>query len=112
MFITLTEVFVFNVSKEKQSQLQFGFTCGNAPIYAVLVLTEVMAEAADSKKPLYITLLNTSKAFDMVSHKSMLNAVHQQGITGQLWKLYDNMCTSINSVVKCKRQLSTPFPEE
>ena len=41
----------------EQSQLQFGFSCGNSPIYAALVLTKVMAEEADSK---YHLLLATT----------------------------------------------------
>ena len=94
-----------------QSRLQFGFTCGVSPIYAALVLTEVMAEAADSKEPLYITLLDTSKAFDVVNHKAMLNALHQQGVTGQLWRLYDSMYSGIKSVVKWENELSDPFDE-
>ena len=71
------------------------------------MFTEVMAEAADPKEPLYITFLDASKAFDVVNHKGMLNALHQQGITNQLWKLYDSMYTNINSIVKWKNQKHT-----
>ena len=70
-----------------QNRLQFGFTQGASPVYAALVITEAMAEAQDTGKPLYITFLDTSKAFDVVDHKCMLNALYQQGVTGSLWSL-------------------------
>ena len=55
-------------------------------------------------------LLDTSKAFDVVSHKGMLNVLHQQGITGQLCKLQVCMYTNINSVVKWKETTVHPYP--
>ena len=67
-----------------QSQHQFGFTSGSSPTYAALVLTEIMANANDSKQELYVTYMDTSKAFNVVDHKGMLNALHQQGIHDSL----------------------------
>ena len=92
-----------------QSRLQFGFASGCSPIYAALVVSEVMAEAADHNQELLITLLSTSKAFDVVNHHSMLNALHFQGIEGNLWRIYDSMYRDIKSVVKSKGELSDPL---
>ena len=50
-----------------QTPYQFGFSKGCSPIYAALLLTEVIAEACDNKKELIITLMDTSKAFDVVT---------------------------------------------
>ena len=97
---------------QDQSQLQFGFTEGCAPNYAALMLTEVMAEAKDSGSPLFITFMDSSKAFDVVDHRAMLNALHQQGVKGELWRLYENMYTDIQSCVKWDGGLSRPFPEK
>ena len=94
-----------------QSRLQFGFTKGCSPVFAALVVTEVMADATDNNDPLFITLMDTSKAFDVVRHTSMLNALYQQGITNNLWKLYENMYSGITSVVKWKGEHSRPFAE-
>ena len=58
----------------EQSKLQFGFTCSSSPIYAALVLTNMMAKATDHKQDLLITFMDTSKALYIVSHTSMLNA--------------------------------------
>ena len=54
-----------------QSRLQLGFSGGISPVYAALVVTELMAEAADSKQELLVTFLDTSKAFDVVDHEGM-----------------------------------------
>ena len=63
-----------------QSPYQFGFSKGCSPIYAALLLTEVIAEARDKKKELIVMLMDTSKAFDVVSHTGMLNAMYTQGV--------------------------------
>ena len=95
-----------------QSRLQFGFTSGNSPICAALVITELMAEARDNKQQMLITFMDTSKAFDVVDHRGMLNALYQQGINGTLWKLFDSMYTGIQSMVKWKGEISNAFSEQ
>ena len=71
-------------------------------IYAGLVLSEAMAEAANHNQELCIQVLDTSKAFDVVNHQSMPNALHSQGIEGNLWRMYDSMYMDIKSVIKWK----------
>ena len=94
-----------------QSHLQFGFTNGCSPMYAALVITEIMAEAKDSGKPLYLTFMDSSKAFDVVCHESMLNALHEQDVHGNLWSMYSSMYNGIKSRVKWDGLLSKPFDE-
>ena len=94
------------------SPLQFGFTRGSSPTYAALVLTEIMADAADRKQELQVTFMDTSKAFDVVNHKGMLNALHQQGITDSMWDLFNSMYNGIQSAVKWHGEMSNPFVEE
>ena len=96
---------------QQQSRLQFGFSHGCSPVMAALILSEVIANAKDNDEELIITLLDTSKAFDVVSHPIMLNALHQQGIHGNLWQLYSNMYSGIKSAVKWNNDTSLPFPE-
>ena len=96
----------------QQSPYQFGFTKGCSPVYAALMLTEIIAEAKDSGTELYITLMDTSKAFDVVDHREMLNSLHEQGVTGTLWRIYDSMYDNIKSVVKWRGELSEPFREK
>ena len=94
-----------------QSSSQYGYTEGVPPTYAAIVLTEVIAEALDNKTELIVTFLDTSKAFDVVDHRCMLNAMHQQGVRGGLWQLYNSLYSGIKSVVKWRGDVSDPFEE-
>ena len=46
----------------------------------VLLLRAIIAQCKKEVKPLNIVLLNISKAFDLVSHYSLLIVVHRMGI--------------------------------
>ena len=94
-----------------QSRLQFGFSKGVSPLYAALMVTEITAEAKDTKSQLNLTFMDTSKAFDVIDHKGMLNSLHQQGVSGTLWSLFHSMYDGIQSVVKWKGQVSKSFEE-
>lgn len=95
-----------------QSSLQFGFTEGCSPMAAALMVTELLAEAKENKSTLFLTFMDSSKAFDVVNHDAMLKALFEQGIRGQLWSLYDSMYSGIESTVKWGGRLSKAFQEE
>ena len=48
-----------------QNPLQKGFTKGTSATTAALLFTEVIAEARDTKSPLYVACIDASKAFDV-----------------------------------------------
>ena len=56
----------------KQSNLQFGFSEGLSPNMAALILSEVCSELK-GKEMIFITTLDSQKAFDVVSHQILLN---------------------------------------
>ena len=95
----------------KSNRHQFGFkknvSCNNASV----LITEATMEAKDTKTPIYISYMDTSKAFDMVDHSALLGALHQQGVTGPLWRLYDNAYTDIRSSVKWEGSVSSDITE-
>ena len=64
----------------RQSHLQFGSSITCSPMFAALIITEIMSEAKDTKQRISNskTFLDTSKAFDVVDHQGMLNALHSQ----------------------------------
>ena len=94
-----------------QSPLQFGFTKGVPCNTAAMLLTEAIAHHRDTKTPIYLTFMDASKAFDVVDHDCILNHLYNQGITGDLWYMYDSLYSNISSVIKWQGDLSEPFQE-
>ena len=95
--------------ENSQSRQQFGLTKGASPSNAAVMISEAIAENLDEKKPTYITYLDASKCFDVVDHNSMLCCLYEQGVTGKLWKLFENMYTDISSSIKWKKNFQTHF---
>ena len=52
--------------------LQFSFTRDRSPSHATVLMSEMLAEAKDSKRPLLIASLDIQKAFDVISHPHLL----------------------------------------
>ena len=90
---------------------QFGFKKNISCQNAALVLTETLMEAKDTKTPIYVAYMDTSKAFDMVNHSELLCSIHSQGITGPLWNILNNSYANIKSVVKWQGNISSSFNE-
>lgn len=94
-----------------QSLLQFGFTKEVPCSTAAMLLTESIAHQKDTKSALYLTYMDASKAFDTVDHDSILNHLYNQGISGELWHLYDNLYSDISSFIKWQGLRSDQFEE-
>ena len=77
----------------------------------VITGIEAISEAQDTNVPLFVAYLDATKAFDVVWHKSMLCTIHSLGITGDRWKVYNDMYKQLTSQVKCNGVLS-PILEE
>ena len=90
-----------------KSKLQFGFTKNVAPLISAMLITEAICHAHNNKKDLIITFMDASKAFDLVCHPGLLNKLHDQGITGNLWNIYNNMYTNVTAQIKWKGELSS-----
>ena len=81
-----------------QNNLQRGFTQNSSPVNCSLILEEVIREAKDLRKPLYIAFLDVKAAFDVVSHASLLRKLFHIGIEGPEWSLiqfyacWDQIC--------------------
>ena len=79
-----------NVSNQ-QNRLQKGFTRGEMPITAGLILSELMAEARNSKTPFYIAFMDARKAFDVVWHNCLFRDMDKFGIEGDNWLFFSKM---------------------
>jgi hypothetical protein len=100
-----------DILKKSQSPVQFGFTEGCSYLVAAFLLTESLAEARDLKQSTCVTYMDASKAFDMVDHHGMLNAVFEQGIQDALWLILNDLYTDITSCVKWCGEVSQSFME-
>lgn len=98
--------------RQTQSPLQRGFTEGTSAVNTSLLITEAVAEAHYAKKPLYIAMLDASKAFDVVWHQSMLTKLYQAGVTGTLWQMFSTQYEALTSCVKWNGTLSKPLREK
>ena len=76
-----------NVSNQ-QNRLQKGFTRGEMPITAGSILSELMAEARNSKTPLYIAFMDARKAVDVVWHNCLFRDMDKFGIEGDNWLFF------------------------
>ena len=95
--------------KEQQNPMQHGFTQSSSSINAALLVSEALNEAYDIKKPVHITLLDASKAFDVVDHDILLNELYDIGVKGKLWLTFQSMYQNTTSSVKWKGILSSDF---
>ena len=78
---------------------QFGFTEGRAHSHATMLLNKVIAEAKDTKEPLYVASLDIQKAFDVTPHANLLHKLFHDGLPATWWLLkssgYDEMKTKV-----------------
>ena len=96
----------------KQSKLQKGFTRGEMPTTASLILTELIIEANKSKSTLYVALMDAKKAFDIVWHAGLLREVHKFGMEGDNWLFFKRWYDNVTSKVKWKNALSKSICEQ
>src|SRR5436190_11010318 len=64
------------------SNNQFGFRKGKCTTDAMNKLIEFVVKSLDNKQKIISVFLDLTKAFDCVSHKTLLQIVHNFGIRG------------------------------
>lgn len=94
-----------------QEPLQYGFTRGVSSSSCALLITEAIAEAEDRGSPLYIVYLDAKKAFDLVDHQIMLNAMSREGLNSHTWSLLSELYSRVESCVKLDGNLSRTIIE-
>ena len=92
-----------------QSRLQRGFTEGCSSINAAVILSECILESSSNKQDLWLTTLDTQKAFDVVDHNSLLRRMYLDGIHGDDWLLVKDLYTDCSSRIKWAGGLSHPI---
>lgn len=97
------------IYQDTQSRLQKGFTSGCSSLNAAFILSECILEAASCKQDLYLTTLDTQKAFDVVDQNSLLRKLYLDGIQGDDWLLLKDLYSDCSSRVKWAGELSHPI---
>ncbi|MEW8546334.1 MAG: reverse transcriptase family protein, partial [Candidatus Thiodiazotropha sp.] len=97
------------IFQETQSKLQKGFTPGCSSLNAALILTECLLEAGNNKQELFVTTLDTQKAFDVVDQNSLLRKLYLDGVHGDDWLLLKDLYSDCSSRIKWAGELSHPI---
>jgi hypothetical protein len=91
-----------NAITEQQNKLQKGFTQGEMPIIAALILSELIAEAKSNTSPLYVAFMDARKAFDLVWHTGLFRDLYTFGITGDNWLFFKHWYENVTLNVSIK----------
>jgi hypothetical protein len=86
--------------------MQRGFT---ASVFAALLVTEALNECKDEKGPLHLTILDATKAFDVVDHRALFRKLFSDGVTGDLLLLLKEIYRDPETTVNWQGITSTPF---
>jgi hypothetical protein len=92
--------------RKEQSPLQFGFTEELSPTIAAVLMSEAIIESDEKKSPLYISFMDTKKAFDVVWHPSLLRRLFLLGVEGKIWLIMKQMYQDMTAKVKWQGHLS------
>jgi len=98
--------------REIQSRLQKGFTAGECPSIAGLIITELKIEAKENKKPIIIALTDAQKAFDIVWHAGLMREMNKIGMSDDNWLLFQQWYKNLSSKIKWQGMMSRTITEE
>ena len=92
------------------SELQFGYKTKSYTVMCSTALTETIEYYVSRKTPVYVLLIDASKAFDRVSHIKLFNTLQAHGVCPLIIRVLYNMYTNSDMQVRWKSELSNVFP--
>ena len=75
-----------------------------------IAVTETIEYYVSRKTPVYVLLIDASKAFDRVSHIKLFNILQAHGVCPIIIRVLYNMYTNSDMQVRWKSELSNVFP--
>nr|ACV95459.1 reverse transcriptase/endonuclease [Adineta vaga] len=90
----------------KTNDKQVGFKPVNGCGINISWLHSLLKHARLNKNPIYACLVDVSKAFDSVSHQSIVRALTMNGAPSLLVKLIMDQYTNINTIITCSGSIS------
>ena len=97
------------ILRKHQSTLHRGFTEDVSPLFAALILIEVVNEYSDKQQDLSLILLDAEKAFDKVWHAGLHRKLADLGIPGDAHRLLSDWYRGFRSQVRWANRLSPSF---
>ena len=91
------------------SELQFGYKTKSSTVMFSTALTETIAYYG-RKTPVYVLLIDASKAFDRVSHITLFNTLQAHGVCPLIIRVLHNMYTNSDMQVRWYSELSNVLP--
>ena len=88
---------------------QRAFVKGDGIADNVFLLRCLLRDRCDALKPLSVAFLDVSKAFDSVSHASLLLAAERMGVPGPFISYLRSLYTEASTVLQVDGQLSSPM---
>ena len=92
------------------SELQFGYKTKSSTVMCSTALTETIEYYVSRKTPVYVLLIDASKAFDRVSHIKLFKTLQAHGVCPLIIRVLYNMYTNSDMQVRWKSELSNVFP--
>ena len=92
------------------SELQFGYKTKISTIMGSTALPETIEYYVSRTTPVYVLLIDASRAFDRVSHIKLFNTLQVHGLRPLIIRVLYNMYTNSDMQVRRKSERSNVFP--
>ena len=88
---------------------QVAYQKGLSSLNASFNLQELILHQVEHNGSVITILLDSTRAFDTVTHNGLKIKLSEYGVTGKLWLLLDNMYSNLSSTVLCCGSYSRSF---
>ena len=92
------------------SNKQFGFLNGSSTVQQLLIFYDSVINAVTSKAQMDVLYFDIKKAFDSVSHDTLLCKLSSYGICGKAWDFFSTYLSSRRQCVSINNTLSDLLP--
>ena len=89
--------------------MQFGFKPQSSTIMCSTILIETIEYYVFNHSPVYVLLIDASKAFDRVCHSKLFELLHHHNVCPIILRLLYNIYSRSEMQVKWKNSLSSTF---
>ena len=100
---------LFLLDRKTISQNQFGFQNNKRTNDAIFTLRAIVSHYKSRQKPLYAVFVDFSKAFDSINRTALAFKLGSVGIKGSMLRLFMNMYSSSEYIIKANGQYSYPI---